>query len=162
MDSVTNAQLMNAIKLLTRKVETLQEEVASLKGQAPVKRKTVAGSVQLPESWAYPSVTSSIVNAVLANPGLKDAAAQLGMKESDLKKCLETSGIFHMYGEKWSVAIKRAIAGEPAEDTFEYPEKWFENKEKFREYVEEHGVSKAAEKLEKPRFVVGRFIQLHC
>lgn len=160
MESVTNAQLMNAIKLLTRKVESLQEEVAGLKrGRKPAASKP---STTLPPEWKYPTITQEIVDAVLSHPGVAGAAASIEMPEADLKKALAESGIPHLYGEKWSVALKRAITGSEVVDNFTYPDEWFEKKEKIKAHAEKYKLSETAKKLNVPIMVVGRFIELHC
>jgi len=163
MDDISNAQLMNAIKHLTRKVEALQEEIAALKNTKPVQsKKAAAGSLKLPADWAYPTVTEEIVNAVLSSVGLKEAAASLGMTDKKLTELLQTSGVPHLFGEKWSVALKRALNNEPIEDKFEYPEDWFEKKEKIKAHLEKYNLTQTSQKLNAPRHVVGRFVQLHC
>ena len=160
MESVTNAQLMNAIKLLTRKVEALQEEVAGLKrGRKPAASKP---STALPPEWKSETITQEIVDAVLSHPGVAGAAASIGMPETELKKALAESGIPHLYGEKWSVALKRAISGEEVVDNFTYPEDWFEKKDRIKAHAEKYKISETAKKLDAPTMVVGRFIQLHC
>lgn len=163
MDDISNAQLMNAIKHLTRKVEALQEEIAALKGTKPVQsKKATAGSHKLPADWTYPTVTEEIVNAVLNSVGLKEAAASLGMTDKKLTELLQTSGVPHLFGEKWSVALKRALNNEPIEDKFEYPEDWFEKKEKIKAHLEKYNLTQTSAKLNAPRNVVGRFVQLYC
>lgn len=165
MESITNAQLLNAIKLLTRKVENLQMEIADLKGRSGVsKPSTSLGKdvTSLPQDWKYSTVTALIVNAVLTSKGTKEAAASLSMTHAELQKILKDSGIPHMYGEKWSTAIKRALSGETAEDNFTYPEDWFEKKEKIVRYFEKHKLMATAKKLEAPPLVVGRFIEMYC
>lgn len=163
MDTISNAQLMNAIKHLTRKVEALQEDIATLKGTKVVQsRKPAAGSHKLPADWKYPTVTQEIVDAVLNSVGLKDAAASLGLTDKKLTELLQKSGVPHLFGEKWSIALKRAINNEPIEDKFEYPEEWFEKKEKIKAHIEKYNLTQTSAKLEAPRHVVGRFVQLHC
>ena len=164
MESITNAQLMNAIKLLTRKVENLEAEIADLKGRAPVAKRSgvTKDRIPLPENWDYPKITQNIVDAVCSKPGIRDAAAALSMTEKELSEILKSSGITHLYGEKWSVALKRAIAGELPEDSYTYPEEWFEKKEKIKAHAENFKITATAKKLEAPVNVVGRFIQLHC
>ena len=161
MEPVTNAQLMNAIKLLTRKVEALQEEVAGLKrGHKPTASKS--SSVRVPADWKYSTVTQEIVDAVLANPGLRSAAESLGMHEKNLSTLLKESGVPHLFGEKWSVALKRAISGSEVEDKFSYPEDWFEKKEKIKAHVEKYSLKETAQKLNTNYTILGRFIKMHC
>lgn len=144
-----------ALEALTQRVENLE------RGRS----KVSAGSAQatpLTFRSKYPGITQEIVNAVLSNPGLKGAATALNTTEKKLNLLLRESGIPHLYGEKWSVALKRAIAENPVEDTYTYPEEWFEKKEKIKEHAEKFKISETAKKLKAPVNVVGRFIQLHC
>lgn len=163
MDDISNAQLMNAIKHLTRKVEALQEEIAALKDTKPVQsKKAAAGSHKLPADWAYPMVTQAVADAVLNSVGIKEAAASLGMTDKKLTELLQKSGIPHLFGEKWSFALKRALNNQPVEDNFEYPEDWFEKKEKIKSHLEKYNLTQTSAKLNAPRNVVGRFVQLYC
>lgn len=157
MDDITNAQLMNAIKLLTRKVEALEEAVAgSQRGRKP------SASPTLPSEWKYNTITQEIVNAVLSSPGLRSAAEAVEIPEKELTALLKESGIPHLFGEKWSVAIKRAISGEEVVDKFTYPEEWFEKKERIKAHSEKYGLKETAKKLDCNFSVVGRFIQTQC
>jgi hypothetical protein len=157
MDDITNAQLMNAIKLLTQKVEALEEAVAgSQRGRKP------SVSPTLPSEWKYDTITQEIVNAVLSFPGIREAADTLQIPEKELSALLKESGIPHLYGERWSVAIKRAISGEETVDKFTYPEKWFEKKEKIKAHAEKYGLKETAKKLDCNFTIVGRFIQTQC
>lgn len=158
--TVTNAQLMNAIKLLTRKVEALEEQVAGLqRGRKPSAKKP---STTLPSEWKYPTITQEIVNAVLSSPGLRGAAEAVEIPEKELTALLKESGIPHLFGEKWSVAIKRAISEEEVVDKFTYPEEWFEKKERIKAHSEKYGLKETAKKLDCNFNVVGRFIQTQC
>jgi hypothetical protein len=91
MDDITNAQLMNAIKLLTQKVEALEEAVAgSQRGRKP------SVSPTLPSEWKYDTITQEIVNAVLSFPGIREAADTLQIPEKELSALLKESGIPHL------------------------------------------------------------------
>lgn len=160
MDNITNAQLMNAIKLLTRKVEALEEQVAGLqRGRKPSAKKP---SITLPSEWKYPTITQEIVDAVLSSPGLRGAAEAVEIPEKELTALLKESGVPHLFGEKWSVAIKRAISEEEVVDKFTYPEEWFEKKERIKAHADKYKLSATAKKLDAPSAVVGRFIQRYC
>ncbi len=75
--------------------------------------------VELPEDWPYPKLTAEICTAIINSTGIAAAAEKLDMERADLDnivRCLP-----HLYGERWSVALKRALANEPIVDPFTYP-----------------------------------------
>ena len=161
-------------------VEQLQRDIAELKKIIQLKpvqtKKPVAGSQRgqkpsasnnLPEDWQYSTITQEVVDAVVSSTGVKSAAEKLDIPEKHLSKLLKESGVPHFYGEKWAVALKRAISGQEAVDTFTYPEKWIEKKEKIKKYYTENGITKTRQLLSDDEMSpslaqAGRFLQLYC
>ena len=152
MSEVTNEQLLNAIKHLTKKVEELEN---LLQTSTPKTHKETSEKMELSEK---------VIEAILSSKGVKDAAEKLGWADSVLTQTLKNSNIPHMYGETWKVAIRRVIDGSPMLDNFTYPDEWFEpaTKIKIKKAWTEKGPSYCKEKLGKPMNVVGRFVQLYC
>lgn len=159
MSEVTNAQLMNAIKLLTRKVEELQEEVAGLKRGKSVSTKAVAerkmATIELGE---FNKLPETVVKAVLGYSNLKDAAEALNIKESALKKVLEASGIPHLMYEPWARAVARSVEGTPVVDDYTYPDTVVENFEKILKYIPKEGIKELAAKIGVPIKVLSRYL----
>lgn len=156
-------------------VEQLQRDMAELKQILQLK-PTVAGSQRgqkpsssksLPEGWQYPTITEEIATAVISSNGLKAAAEKLDTNPKDLTNLLNESGVPHLYGEKWAIALKRAVAGKEPIDTFIYPEKWIEKKDKIKKYYNDNGMAKTRQLLTNSEMSpslsqVGRFLQLYC
>jgi hypothetical protein len=78
----------------------------------------------LPHFWSFPGVSKVVVLAVLQNTGVGTAADELNLLSDDLYKILHNSGIQHFHGEKWTLALRRALNQEDAVDAFVYPEEW--------------------------------------
>lgn len=178
-------EAFSEMESLKTAVEQLQKDIAELKkflfssytqSKKPVagSQQTVAGSqrgqktsTSLPEYWQYPTITQEIVDAVVSSTGVKAAAAKLDMPEKSLSRLLKESGVPHLYGEKWAFALKRAISGEEAVDTFTYPKKWIEKKEKVKKYYNNNGLIETRQFLSNSEMSpslsqVGRFLQRYC
>jgi hypothetical protein len=154
MTDITNAQLMNAIKLLTRKVEKLEETIAGLQ-QTKAKPKVKKVDVDLK---GYTKLNESTVKAILEHTSLKTAAESLKIKESELKKQLEASGIPHMVYEPWAKAIKRSIEGTPVVDDYEYPEVLDRNFELILKKLPHDGIKEVAAALGVPLKTLARYL----
>ena len=157
MTDITNAQLMNAIKLLTRKVEKLEETIAGLQ-QTKAKPKVKKVDVDLK---GYTKLNESTVKAILEHTSLKTAAESLKIKESELKKQLEASGIPHMVYEPWKTAVKRSIDGTPVIDDYTYPEVIGKNFEKILRRLPGEGGKEVAAALGVPAKVLARYLWRH-
>lgn len=156
MSEISNEQLMNAIKLLTRKVQSLEEKIDTL--QKPKRGQKVAVDVDLK---GYTKLDETVVKAILEHSSLKAAAEELNTSESSLKKALDNSGIPHMVYEPWKTAVKRSIDGTPVIDDYTYPEVIGKNFEKILRRLPGEGGKEVAAALGVPAKVLARYLWRH-
>lgn len=115
-----------------------------------------------PGDWPF-TISAKEAQVVANSTGLNEAAEKLGVAPRELKTQLESSGIHHFFGERWSISVQRALDGGSCEDTYKYPASLTPEKApKVAEYLREGKTMRAlAEKLSVSTNILGRFLQKH-
>lgn len=146
--------LESKYEALLKRVELL-EALMTPQAVASVQQPTIVAGLE-----EFPTLTKEILDAVCDSTGMKAAAIKLDMTTTQLEKILIASGVPHLYGEKWSVSLKRVRDKLPLVDNFTYPKELYEKKERMLKWWKEKKSFKhMAEQLELPQSVVGRFLQ---
>lgn len=113
----------------------------------------------LPEDWKYKTITIEMANAVASSRSVQEAADKLEMKKGYLELLLKNSKIRHLYGEKWSLSMQRALNGSEVVDDFKYPEDWKKRGMDFVKRLREGTSIKSIADAEKvPTKVLARFL----